>query len=139
MEEVKIQLAKVEDEKQIKLLITSCFDIKTYNICIAQQETSFSIIATYQNRIIGHVRVDQLHDVFKGISYYLLNYVCVDSKFRNQGIATQLLSFIEKLAKERNISYIELTSQPSRVAANHLYQHNGFIIKKTNLFHKEIN
>ena len=49
-----------------------------------------------------------------------------------------MLEFIFNMAKDDNISYIELTSRSSREAANHLYLKNGFVIRDTNVFRKEM-
>ncbi len=139
MKEVKIQVASENEEDQIRQLVTTCFsEINNSDISIEQTDTSFSIIAICNQKIIGHIRIDQLKDVFKNKLYYVLNYVCVDPQFRNCGVGTRLLLFVEEMAKAKNVSYIELTSQPTRIAAHHLYQQNHFTIKNTDFFYKHI-
>ena len=54
------------------------------------------------------------------------------------GIATKMLEFIFNYAKNDDVSYIELTSKSSREAANHLYLKNGFVVRDTNVFRKDI-
>ena len=69
--------------------------------------------------------------------YGKIDYVCVDEKYRNNHIATNLLKEIEKT--EKSIAYLELTSNKSRIAANKLYLNSGYNIIDTNLFRKIIN
>ena len=64
--------------------------------------------------------------------------VVVDKESRGKGIGEQLtLSAIEK-AKSLGIKKIDLTSNPSREAANRLYQRMGFTQRNTNVYRLEI-
>lgn len=64
--------------------------------------------------------------------------VVVDKESRGKGIGKQLtLSAIEK-AKSLGIKKIDLTSNPSREAANRLYQRMGFTQRNTNVYRLEI-
>lgn len=58
--------------------------------------------------------------------------VIVDDAYRGQGIATRLMEHVISVAKERHLKHIDLTSRPSREAANHLYQKVGFVQRETN-------
>lgn len=124
-------------EEVVKLL-KSIFDINNNIDLIEDNANSFSIIATIDEKVVGHIRVDKLKNIGKNCYYYYLNYICVDSNYQNMNIATKMLEFIFKKAKEDNISYIELTSKSSREAANHLYLKTGFVIRDTNVFKKDI-
>lgn len=60
--------------------------------------------------------------------------VVVDSKFRGQGIGKKLVQHALDFAKENQVKTILLTSNPKRLAANHLYKKVGFQLKTTNLY-----
>ena len=60
--------------------------------------------------------------------------VIVDKEARGQNIGEKLVSFAIDFAKELNISSINLTSSPDRIAANKLYQKLGFILRETNVY-----
>ena len=124
-------------EAVIKLL-RSNFEIDNDIRLIESNSNSFSIIAIINEKVVGHIRVDKLKNICKNNYYYLLNFICVDTNYQNMNIATKMLEFIFKKAKEDNISYIELTSKSSREAANHLYLKTGFVIRDTNVFKKDI-
>ena len=119
-------------------LLKDRFNISNNIKSIDDNINSFGIVALLDKKIVGYLRIDKLYNPFKKCYYYFLSYVCVDSNYQNVGIATKMLEFIFNKAKDDNVSYIELTSRSSREAANRLYLKNGFIIRDTNVFRKEI-
>jgi ribosomal protein S18 acetylase RimI-like enzyme len=60
--------------------------------------------------------------------------VVVDDAVRGQGIGEALNRAAIDLAAERGATKIDLTSRPSRVAANRLYQRLGFVPRDTNVY-----
>lgn len=96
------------------------------------------IVAVVDQQIVGYAVLNQLYDNIQNINYGYINYVCVLKKFQNQKIATKMFHYIFEICKNERISYLELTSNPSRVAAHHLYEKLGFTIRKTDVFRKEI-
>ena len=119
-------------------LVKDNFNISDNIKSIYDNLNSFGIVAIIDKKIVGYLRVDKLYNPFKKCYYYFLSYVCVDSNYQNMSIGTEMLEFIFNYAKNDRVSYIELTSRSSREAANHLYLKNGFIIRDTNVFRKDI-
>ena len=64
--------------------------------------------------------------------------VVVSSAYRGQHLGKQLMEYILDQAKEYAPIELHLTSNPKRVAANHLYQSLGFQKKETNCYQKSI-
>lgn len=64
--------------------------------------------------------------------------VVVDEKYRDRGIGRKLMEMLTKKAKNLKIKQLELTSNPLRVAANHLYQSMGFEMVKTNCYKMDL-
>jgi ribosomal protein S18 acetylase RimI-like enzyme len=60
--------------------------------------------------------------------------VVVDEAARGQGIGEALNRRALDLAKECGARTVDLTSRPSRVAANRLYQRMGFKPRETNVY-----
>ena len=60
--------------------------------------------------------------------------VIVDEASNNQGIGRQLLDAMVARAKELGCKTVDLTSRPTREAANHLYQKAGFELRDTNVY-----
>lgn len=60
--------------------------------------------------------------------------VVVDSKARKKGIGKELCAAAIKKAQAFGVRTIDLTSRPSREAANRLYQSVGFAMRETNVY-----
>jgi ribosomal protein S18 acetylase RimI-like enzyme len=58
----------------------------------------------------------------------------VDSSARGRGIGRLLLECALDAARKKGVLKVELTSRPSRVAANALYQRAGFTLRETNCY-----
>lgn len=60
--------------------------------------------------------------------------VVVDSEARGQGAGAALVAAAIDLAKKHGAKTVDLTSRPSREAANRLYQRAGFELRETNVY-----
>ena len=60
--------------------------------------------------------------------------VVVDSRARRQGVGRLLTEACLEKARQLGLRDVNLTSRPSRVAANQLYQSMGFIQRETNVY-----
>ena len=64
--------------------------------------------------------------------------VVVDSSARGKGVGETLNREALKVAKERGAVTVDLTSRPSREAANRLYQRIGFEKRDTNVYRYDL-
>lgn len=64
--------------------------------------------------------------------------VVVDQTARGMGLGEMILCEAIELAKSKGVKRIELSSRPSRVPANKLYQKLGFKIRETNFYRLEL-
>ncbi len=60
--------------------------------------------------------------------------VVIEEKFRGQHLGRQLVEHLLFEARQWGTGSLMLTSNPSRKAANHLYQSSGFLLKPTNVY-----
>ena len=60
--------------------------------------------------------------------------VVVDGSARGKGVGEALNRFAIDVAAERGARSVDLTSRPSREAANRLYQRLGFVARETNVY-----
>ena len=60
--------------------------------------------------------------------------VVVDQEGSRGGVGTALTNAALAKAEELGCKTVELTSRPSRVAANHLYRKLGFELRETNVY-----
>jgi ribosomal protein S18 acetylase RimI-like enzyme len=64
--------------------------------------------------------------------------VVVNEATRGQGVGEALSREAVRLAAEQGARTVELTSRPSREAANRLYQRLGFKVRDTNVYRYEL-
>jgi len=60
--------------------------------------------------------------------------VIVDESVHGQGIGRELTEAMLDRARELGCATVDLTSRPSREAANHLYEKVGFVQRETNVY-----
>lgn len=71
-------------------------------------------------------------------SHCRIEDVIVDEKLRGKGLGRKLMAKILTTLREMRVGGIELTSRPSRIAANALYKSLGFTLHKTNVYKYDI-
>ena len=137
---LEIKYLTDEYESLANLILESFPDINTKENIIESLKNSpyLSLIAVKDNNVIGHIMIDIRTDIIKNKTVFYLNYVCVASSERNQGIGTLLLKKVEEIAKEKNVNSIEFTSNKRRLSAHSLYLKNNYLVKDTTYFYKEI-
>lgn len=64
--------------------------------------------------------------------------VVVDEAGRGKGVGEALNQRALDIARERGAKTVDLTSRPSREAANRLYQRIGFIARDTNVYRYDV-
>lgn len=136
-----IRFFKKEDITETTKLVNEFFEIKDvvngYNKIIANGLKK-SLIAIYNQKIVGHILIDEKYNSKEDKLFYWLSYVCVKKEYQNQGIATAMLKEIEKMAKKNNICYIKFTSANWRKSAHACYQKLEYQIVDTTVFQKNI-
>lgn len=64
--------------------------------------------------------------------------VVVDGRARGKGVGEALNRAALATARQRGAKTVDLTSRPSREAANRLYQRTGFVRRDTNVYRYEL-
>lgn len=90
-------------------------------------------IAELDNKQIAGMLTIGTYNIPSGIKVWIEDVV-VDESQRGKGIGKELILYAINYSKSLNASAIELTSRPSRIAANKLYKKMGFIQYKTNVY-----
>lgn len=100
-----------------------------YKNCWSSSQTA-RLLADQE--IAGMLTVGIYHSPTGGKAW--IEDVVVDEKYRGQGLSKQLVTHAVRFVKEQGIPLIMLTSNPTRIAANKLYQKLGFEQKQTNVY-----
>ena len=90
------------------------------------------LIARFEDRIVGSLTLVTF-PIPTGIRAWIEDVV-VDSDARGEGIGEALSVFALAEAKRQGAITVDLTSRPSREAANRLYQRLGFKARETNVY-----
>lgn len=64
--------------------------------------------------------------------------VVVDEAGRGQGVGSALIAEARRVAADAGARTVDLTSRPSREAANRLYRSLGFVLRETNVYRVEL-
>lgn len=90
------------------------------------------------DQVVGYTLVRKSFDpIIRRVNYWI-DYVCVDSSYRNRGVASGIFEEIEKDAKNDGVLYLQLTSSRFRKDARKLYLKLGFSIRESDIFRKVI-
>ncbi len=86
-------------------------------------------------RIIGMATLILARKLYVTLSY--AEDVVIDEKYRGRGLGKALMKKLLERARARRAQCIGLTSNPSRTAANAMYQKLGFKKRETNVYRLE--
>lgn len=131
--EIKMYEEKYFDS--LNILLEEVFHVSKKD---KELSSNFELLAIDGENVIGYLMLNPLYDSIRCQKYFYVNYVCTHPNYRNQHVATKLFDRIFSICKEEGVSYLELTSNPSRVVAHHLYHKLGFQVRETTVFRKEI-
>lgn len=134
-----VELLK-ENNVGLNSLLEECFSKKVENIDIedALSKNVRFMVAKEDDEIVGSIMITTKYNPVRNTKEFYLDYVCVKESERGKGTGKNLLKEVEKLAKEEGVSRIEFTSSTCRIAARNLYISNGYIIRDTNMFYKDM-
>ena len=90
------------------------------------------IVAKLSGQIVGSATLVRLVTLVGQFGY--IEEVVVDKAARGQGIGRELMHELVEIARRDGLDFVELTSRPSRGAANRLYQSVGFRLRETNVY-----
>ncbi len=109
-------------------------DAETLQV-IASSEASTILIARDEERngaIVGSMTLAMFR-IPTGLRAWIEDVV-VDESARGKGVGRKLNERAIEIARDAGAKTIDLTSRPSREAANRLYQRLGFVARETNVY-----
>ena len=90
------------------------------------------LVARLDGRVVGTLTLVTFR-IPTGMRAWIEDVV-VDGSARGHGVGELLNTFALDLAKQKGCRTVDLTSRPSREAANRLYQRIGFVQRETNVY-----
>ena len=139
MAEVRVRVATECDDASYRAIQTLLPQLSSAAPPTRQQietvcaiDDSHLLLATVDNDIIGMLTLVIVHTL-TGTGAHIEDVV-VDDKARGQGVGEALVRHALAVATDRGVQHVDLTSRPSREAANQLYQRLGFELRETNAY-----
>jgi ribosomal protein S18 acetylase RimI-like enzyme len=99
---------------------------------IISSPDSLLFVARLRGEIIGSLTLG-LYRIPTGLKAWIEDVV-VDDAGRGRGVGAMLNEAAIDVARQRGAKHVNLTSRPSREAANRLYQRLGFELYPTNMY-----
>ncbi len=99
---------------------------------IVNGESTIMFVARVDNQIVGLLTL-AVFRIPTAVRAWIEDVV-VDSSARGHGVGEALNLAAIAEAKRRGAKTVDLTSRPSREAANRLYQRIGFVARDTNVY-----
>ncbi len=96
-------------------------------------ETESIYIAKKDKKIVGYIIINIVEKDNGFIRYrktLCIDTLCIDEKYRGQGIGTKMLEFAKKLGKEKNCTDIYLNVNPNNKNAIRVYENFGMKVNK---------
>lgn len=90
------------------------------------------LIARVDGRMVGTLTLVTFR-IPTGVRGWIEDVV-VDDAARGHGVGDALNQFALKLARDKGAKTVDLTSRPSREAANRMYRRIGFVGRDTNVY-----
>jgi ribosomal protein S18 acetylase RimI-like enzyme len=135
-----VEIAKVVDDEVVAAFSTLIPQLSSSNPPpsreqlqkIVASDATFLLLAKLDGRIVGSLTL-ALFQIPTGLRAWIEDVV-VDSSARGAGVGEALNTFAIAESRKRGATTIDLTSRPSREAANRLYQRLGFVQRDTNVY-----
>ena len=122
------------DYFDVSRIIKEAFDVEKVNV---NPDNNYKeLVGVVDDKVVGYLVLTRVLDLVKGRPYYLVDYVCVDSAYRNLGIGYMMMDKVLEIASNDKALYIELTSRKERVAAHHLCEKCGYEKRDSVIFRR---
>ena len=99
---------------------------------IVESEATHLLFAREGERILGMLTI-VIFPIPTGVRAWIEDVV-VDESGRGMGVGEALSQYSLQLAWSKGAKTVDLTSRPSREAANRLYKRIGFVLRDTNVY-----
>ncbi len=137
---------KIEEIDSLITIYDEAFDknsdietIKTNFLNVINNRNTKILVIKFKNNVAGFIKYDIIEELFsKGKPYMFLSNLCIESKYRGNGLSKKLLERVEEDARKRNCEYIFLTCGNQRYCAHNLYKQLGYTIRSSKIFRKDL-
>lgn len=139
-----VEIARVADDELVEAFVRLVPQLSSSNPPpsreqleeIVAAESTVLFVARVDGRIMGALTL-AVFRIPTGLRAWIEDVV-VDTDARGHGVGEALNRAALDEARRRGAVTVDLTSRPSREAANRLYQRLGFVARETNVYRYEL-
>lgn len=131
---IDVRLYEDSDLESVNKILYDSFSITKDNF---DDEDIIEIVASVDNIVAGYLFLTKVFNPIKKKHYCLIDYVCIDIKYRGMGVGKKLVDYALEIAKDTGAMYAQLTCGYKRIEAHKLYEKCGFIKRESDIFRKE--
>ena len=140
MEDVRIEIIERATQELAQGLTALMPQLLTHPVVVNMDKLALVIgqpgvklfVALLGDKVVGTAQLTIYERTYAPVAW--VDGVIVDSEERGKGIATTLMQAVIQASRELGLREVNLTSNPSREAANHLYTKLGFEKYDTNYY-----
>ena len=132
---VEIRNLEERDIEAVNELLMNAFSSKRGNTFGDQ---FIELVAAKEGKAVGYLLLTKVFNPIHERPYFLVDYVCVSSNHRGEGIGKMLLDRAYMIGKENDAMYLQLTCSRFRIAAHKLYEKCNFFKRDSDIYRKEI-
>ena len=116
---------KVFDENIIKTYKIDEKEEKKIKKRIRSRKVIF-LVAEIDDKIVGLIDGYIIESIYFKEKIAYLDHLCVDEKYRNNGIGSKLIEKFSEISKKKGAKYIKLNAFEENIPAVSLYSKHGF-------------
>lgn len=120
----------------LEQLVKHPVDLDRERILLIMRQARVLVARNNERVIVGMASLYTIHLFTRTVGR--IEDVVVDGSMRGQGVGRELMMRLMTEAKRLKLSRLFLTSHPSRVEANQLYQKLGFETYETNVYRMDV-
>lgn len=120
-------------QRLLDQLVSSPIEFTEETLCKIIDSPSSHLFLLYSGKEIAGMCTLGTYSSPTGTKYWVEDVV-VDQAYRGQALGRRLIEYAMEYVGQQGKSTLMLTSRPSRMAANRLYQSVGFQPKQTNVY-----
>ncbi len=130
---VEVRLYENNDLNSVNNILSEAFNITKDNF---HYDNMVEIVACIDGEVCGYLLLTKILNPILNRYYYLVDYVCVLSKYRNIGIGRKMMLQAEMIARREKAVYLQLTCSTFRRSAHKLYEACGYIKRDSDIFRR---
>ena len=111
-------------------------DAPTLQAIVSSESSTILIARDADGRIVGSMTLAMFR-IPTGLRAWIEDVV-VDDAARGKGVGRLLNEHAIEVARDAGATTVDLTSRPTREAANRLYQRIGFVARETNVYRYDL-